>query len=1241
MELRGRRDPLNRGDNNNEEHNNNENNNDNNDNNNELPEEWNQGESNIYYNDDLFIITQMIKDGFIKDNFDTLLYDTSDTNNNRTRRITIDGIIINKVPIDIVNTNINKTIVSSNRNYTDVKSYTLLHSAVLGNNVNLAIKLIDTYKADPNVVSEDNTEGNTIIYPVIFYCESLEMFNVLHERHAIIDMVNLDNEYPTILFYYANAYRNYISNPQFLQENEFSIEYYKILKRIIELGVLNYADKVGNTVLYLYPTYGLAKLLITDNTSYEFDINLKNNQSETILFGITNDVRLIKYYHDELHLDFNEIDNYNNNIVYKYTIVLDNMNKNKKKYPNFTFSDVRNVLYEILKYGVNVNNCNIYGICPLFVAQNKDTITALVESGNVDEIADVNYIDIRIKNEYGRNKAFYFNNVAGFTYFNTVLEPDEISDFYNTLDNDNSNALYYTCNKNVFKSIVDMGNSIYHINNKGESIIFGLHKSIFPVNWSDHIMNTLNTILFSSQNDNRVDYIFKKVDNNGRNILHHIYIQMYILNVFNYNMDNPILLKRMNNIRYSKFFSYDSDIDIYQYRMSLYNKFIAYLLDNELVDLNTRDKCNNTIFSYITYEDQLTSIQRYIEQHGMDSLRDIDVNGVYNDKIEGTNTLCEFDDYPNEGEKIVIIYPGDNILLRRYEIEEINEITYSSDIYIYTYIELLNNIGADINKICNYKSPRTGNTVMHFILKQLDDKHGSINDELMVSNIKVLQPYNDITITNNDGKTVIDLARIYIEKYKDTTSLKLKRIFLIGSDILNKKYTGMCKETLDAQMDDFFTAEDAELVGEHKKKRVYFSHCPVCIMPVGRTVGCVYMSHDCKEVPDNIYQSDLYDKFNMGGKIEWCTICGRITHNHTHYSLLPHDTTKSEFTDHPIPVGMPTHDYWSCPGGNGIKEKVARMITMREKFIEANEFVGVKNNKEVYYPIIEAMFDAPLKEDNLLAGQAALDNNAWPSPISELTCDTGAVKERRIKPYTLPGDLNMPEFVKVGENEYTYTSDETPLWKLKHRMENGEFHPDEQLIGENVVIRHLVTRGERLGLCPVRECGVLFYPEEVETILKGSDRTEINNVENISEEYGGIAGATKKSVADSYREFFTNQYYRLTGKEPEYIKEGVININECSLPRVGLANEVVPEENIVVPVPENELNPQEGGKGVNGSKRDLKRTYRVHKKSSRKTIKRKEHINDKVLHKMSKAAAKTLYKKTKVKNMLKSKSRRV
>lgn len=1218
--------------------------------------------SQIRKNNDIYTLIQAIIEKDITDNFDNFVYDESDPSN--TERVAeLGAYTINRVSRQYISQNINMTFIEEGDiNYhmhNSVPGYTLLYAAVFGDNVSLAAKLIESYNANPNVLIQDVYSDEGEIYPAIFHCKSVEMFNTLYEHGATIDFSNSKYEYPNIFFKYAYEYFEYKKNQRRGPDEEFTNGIFNILKRLIELGMnINTVDLNGNTVLHLYPTYGLAKLLIDEEyrvlrNDTIFNIHSENIGGDSIIHSVTADIRLVDYYNDMMIFDLNRLNKRNRNLLFSYINVLDNLSSSRGDsiYNGYHIVDIRDAMYKWIEYGANINMFDIHGLCPLFITRSDNVLDMLLECRYINMNTEENRINLKIENEFGRNKAFYMHNSMSLRLFNSAFTSREAASvFYNKLDNDGSNALYYTWNKELFELLLSYGLDIYHINRKGESIIFGFYKSIFYSEWSYNIKPTMMTILNRARQDNRVADIFEKEDNNGRNIVHNIVIQMYIILMLNIHTHDAAFFKRINDAIYRKFYNTNDD---YMYTADKFTispgtSIFAYALeffnDTSVVNFNTTDKCNNNIFSYVGFYEQFNILRQYMSYN-----RDIDYNGVYNNRIVGEGgeiITCEFDDYPSEEQRIQFLYPGDNLLIRCYNYDIYNMMKSDHRLIVEHYIFLLDDNRVNRSDIFNYQTPRTGNTAMHVILESLKDKHDTVPIDDLLRNIVEIKPSINIGLTNNNGKTVVDLAREYIEQYNDHVANKLKKLFSLGDDMFNKPYKGICKDTLDIQMADFFTATNEELGSEHGKKRVYFSHCPVCLEPVGRTTGCVYMTHNCTDDSERIYHSDLYDKFNVSGMIEWCTICGRITHGHNHYALLPHDTPKDEFIDHPIPAGMPTHDYWNCPGGNGLKEKVARMLKLREKYIEASEFVGVQTNREAVYPIIEAVFDAPLEEGLLDAGQAALDAGIWPSEIPELICNVERVKQKRIKPYEVPADLVMPEFVEIGDNEYTYTGFDVPLWKFNHVMENGEEHPN---VGENVVILHLIAKSERLGLCPIRECGALFYPEEAETVLRGQEGGEIDNTVDLHEEYSAApVGTTKKGLADRYRSFFTGQYYNLAGKEPEYI-EGENEEEEdtamCSLPRVMVADVVEPVEAgengnelpALEPVP-GRGNNDDGAPVEGGKRKRVKRTMRGHKKGGRKTIRRGKAG---LMRKIPKKAAKTLYKKTNVKTAMKSKRRRV
>ena len=63
------------------------------------------------------------------------------------------------------------------------------------------------------------------------------------------------------------------------------------------------------------------------------------------------------------------------------------------------------------------------------------------------------------------------------------------------------------------------------------------------------------------------------------------------------------------------------------------------------------------------------------------------------------------------------------------------------------------------------------------------------------------------------------------------------------------------------------------------------SVCPVCLKTIVRGEACMYMTHNCKDMP-GFYHEELYNKYkDKSGRITWCTMCNRICSAHRHYAI--------------------------------------------------------------------------------------------------------------------------------------------------------------------------------------------------------------------------------------------------------------------------------------------------------------------------------------------------------------------
>lgn len=147
---------------------------------------------------------------------------------------------------------------------------------------------------------------------------------------------------------------------------------------------------------------------------------------------------------------------------------------------------------------------------------------------------------------------------------------------------------------------------------------------------------------------------------------------------------------------------------------------------------------------------------------------------------------------------------------------------------------------------------------------------------------------------------------------------------------------------------------------------VDLSICPICLSSAERTMGCLYMRHDCRA--SGFYHEALYEKYkDAEGKITWCTMCSRIGDSyptaggmgHRHYRKALVDDAKPGYA--PIQPGQTENPFdRDCvtQGGGGLLEKFARMRRLREYAFELQEQVGAISDYEARTQLVEEVWNS-------------------------------------------------------------------------------------------------------------------------------------------------------------------------------------------------------------------------------------------------------------------------------------------
>jgi hypothetical protein len=301
-----------------------------------------------------------------------------------------------------------------------------------------------------------------------------------------------------------------------------------------------------------------------------------------------------------------------------------------------------------------------------------------------------------------------------------------------------------------------------------------------------------------------------------------------------------------------------------------------------------------------------------------------------------------------------------------------------------------------------------------------------------------------------------------------------------------------------------------------------FSICPVCFKFIERETGCMYMKHNCLE-EQHLYggfvHNDLYEKYKMmsdspydNNKIEWCTICGRISDHHTHYRLLPPFVSMPALVK-ATPAGANIYrNDCTLYGGGGLPEKVARFRRAREVALELQGHVDRITEEEAMKRIIEEMWVAPRAyyaehvQKILEEGQYNIPNTNFPSnatTVANAAINTvpAAIAPNIQRPQANRNDPALrPEVVEEGVMIDALTMDIISKGaKFHHRQRDGTIYHHEAPIGRPGFIAWFGDEGgmarnfasARFGHCYVFDCDAILYPQELEPLVDTAEEEKL------------------------------------------------------------------------------------------------------------------------------------------------------
>lgn len=351
---------------------------------------------------------------------------------------------------------------------------------------------------------------------------------------------------------------------------------------------------------------------------------------------------------------------------------------------------------------------------------------------------------------------------------------------------------------------------------------------------------------------------------------------------------------------------------------------------------------------------------------------------------------------------------------------------------------------------------------------------------------------------NKDYKSPVDnltTLEYAIIKYKTDKEYYKHVIELLGGKIPEEeKWKGFSRSDIE-KFDIFF------------EKPFDWSCCPICLEYVERSDGCMYMSHDCK-TRKHFYHTKLYDKFVYdyygNPRIEWCTICGRITKNHKHYVLSFAQTPFKELAPLKPEIQEQLHqgdniaffDNANCIGfgGGGTEEKAARFRRMREYALELQDDVAKKLENEAMEELIEEAWNAPLVRNKKI--KKILEDKRWNINVKEFpenkrntrnnnnnNTNAANIPFNGVKPTIIEDDC-----IIFRKDQDTNTQETNPKYHFHHETIGGIDHEGIYICQKDLATAIEVKNAE-FGLDTFTKCWWHYtckanlHPEELKGII--------------------------------------------------------------------------------------------------------------------------------------------------------------
>lgn len=393
------------------------------------------------------------------------------------------------------------------------------------------------------------------------------------------------------------------------------------------------------------------------------------------------------------------------------------------------------------------------------------------------------------------------------------------------------------------------------------------------------------------------------------------------------------------------------------------------------------------------------------------------------------------------------------------------------------YVKKLVENGAEVNAV-NDKN----NTALMMSI-------GVANKEDDLEIIKYLLDHGaDKTIKSSTipPKSAVDVAR---ERYQDNRELFKKILILLGEEVKEVLWKGSTRSDIE-KYDIFFESP------------YDFSCCPICLEYTERREGCMYMSHDCS-TRKHFYHKELYNKYAYAmfegtpKKVEWCTVCGRVTKNHKHYKLSAANapSTTLENLDPEIQARLDANqnivffDNANCIGfgGGGTLEKAARFRRLREYSLDLQEDVGKKTYNEAMNELIEEVFNAPLIRNRIV--KKVLDEKKWNINTNKFPENVRNTRNNNKNYANIPFEGTLPTLLPSKDHDCIIMTDDhegkedNPIVHFHHERRGGIDHDGIDIckndLEEAIKLAVKEFGDERFGKCWFSQCQAILHPEEV------------------------------------------------------------------------------------------------------------------------------------------------------------------